>query len=190
MRMTPRPPAPPGSAEPPPHADPALRLIAAFKFAKALTLVAVAAAALGLLGGRAREAATSFVVRALARVGEGSEFRAVHALVGPWLARALDAAAHWLDAATPGRLAVTASIALGYAALLGVEGFGLWTARPWAEWVSVLVTASLIPFELYEVAHRITVVRVVVLVLNVLVVWYLVARIRRDRDRRGGAPAA
>jgi uncharacterized membrane protein (DUF2068 family) len=44
----------------------------------------------------------------------------------------------------------------------------------------------LIPFEIYEIAHHVTVVRIATFLVNVAVVVYLVARLRRPHQ----APAA
>ena len=82
------------------------------------------------------------------------------------------------------------SIALAssaYAALLLTEGVGLWLERRWAEYLTVAVTASLLPFEGYALSQRVTAVRVVTLIVNVLIVAYLVRELRA-RARRDAAP--
>ena len=60
-----------------------------------------------------------------------------------------------------------------YALLNLLEAYGLHRRLRWAEWLTVLATGLLIPFELYEVWHRFTPARVGVLVLNVTIVIYL-----------------
>jgi uncharacterized membrane protein (DUF2068 family) len=60
-----------------------------------------------------------------------------------------------------------------YAILNFAEAYGLHRRLRWAEWLTVIATSLLIPFELYEVWHRFTPIRVGVLVLNVAIVWYL-----------------
>ncbi len=60
-----------------------------------------------------------------------------------------------------------------YAVLNLAEAYGLHRRLRWAEWLTVLATGLLIPFELYEVWHRFTPVRVGVLALNVAIVIYL-----------------
>ena len=77
-----------------------------------------------------------------------------------------------------------AAFLFGYAALAVAEGLGLILRKTWAEWLTVITTSALIPYEIYHLAHRANWVRAVVLVLNILVVWYLVWRIRRDQKRR------
>ena len=65
-----------------------------------------------------------------------------------------------------------------YAALFAVEGIGLWMRKRWAETVTVITTSLFIPLEVYEIFHHFTITRVVVTVVNLLIVWYLVLRLR------------
>lgn len=44
-----------------------------------------------------------------------------------------------------------------------------------------MVTSSLVPLEIYEIARHATAIRVGVLVLNLVIVGYLVVRVRRER---------
>jgi uncharacterized membrane protein (DUF2068 family) len=67
-------------------------------------------------------------------------------------------------------LAVTA---FGYAALLGAEGLALYWRKPWARWFTIIVTASLLPVEAYEIVRSVSLVRVLVLLANLAVVGYL-----------------
>jgi len=60
-----------------------------------------------------------------------------------------------------------------YAVLNLVEAYGLHRRLRWAEWLTVVATGLLIPFEVYEVVHRLSPVRVGALVLNVAIVIYL-----------------
>ena len=53
-----------------------------------------------------------------------------------------------------------------YSALEMAEGVGLLLLRPWAEYLTVLATALLLPLEIYELAHKVTALRVAVLVVN------------------------
>jgi uncharacterized membrane protein (DUF2068 family) len=65
-----------------------------------------------------------------------------------------------------------------YATLLLIEGVGLLWRRRWAEYFTVVVTGSFIPFELDELARRFTATRVVIIGVNVAVVWYLIHHLR------------
>ena len=57
--------------------------------------------------------------------------------------------------------------------MFSVEGIGLWLQRRWAEWLTVVITASLIPLELWELIHKPTVGASLVLIANCLIVGYL-----------------
>jgi uncharacterized membrane protein (DUF2068 family) len=68
--------------------------------------------------------------------------------------------------------------AFAYAVLEGTEGVGLALRRRWAEYLTVFATGALIPFEVYEVIHKVTLFRVGALLLNLAVVGYLAYRKR------------
>ncbi len=68
--------------------------------------------------------------------------------------------------------------AIAYALLEGTEGVGLAMRRRWAEYLTVIATSILIPYEVYEVINHATLFRVGALLLNVAVVGYLAYRKR------------
>src|ERR1700682_252832 len=68
-----------------------------------------------------------------------------------------------------------------YAALLLTEGVGLALAKAWGGCFQVIVTSSLVPVELYELAKQVTFAKVVVLLINIAVVVYLVIVVRRKK---------
>jgi uncharacterized membrane protein (DUF2068 family) len=78
-----------------------------------------------------------------------------------------------------------------YAGLFLTEGIGLWLMKRWAEWFTIIITASLVPFELWEIFRHPGVGKILVLIVNVAVVIYLVYRVRKeDPDRQGEAALA
>ncbi|ODU00974.1 MAG: hypothetical protein ABS79_02465 [Planctomycetes bacterium SCN 63-9] len=83
-----------------------------------------------------------------------------------------------------------------YAILHLIEGFGLVFERDWAGYVVIVITGSLIPFELYEVAREPSMIRAGVLFLNAAILVYLVVELIRERRQReqavdaGTAPPA
>lgn len=81
-------------------------------------------------------------------------------------------------------------VAVFYAALFGTEGVGLWREKRWAEYLTVIATGSLIPFEIYEIFRRPTPIKFATFVVNILVVIYLIYRLRRPRTNRLAAAAA
>ena len=70
-----------------------------------------------------------------------------------------------------------------YAGLFLTEGFGLLLRKHWAEYFTIITTGLFIPLEIYELVRHFTITKLVVTVINVLIVWYLVARVR-SRSKR------
>jgi uncharacterized membrane protein (DUF2068 family) len=144
-----------------------LRLIAAFKFLKAATLIALGIGAFKLIHadtGRVLEhwAAvlsfdpdSRFINHAIQRVTDLSPLRFRELGIGSFI----------------------------YAGLFLTEGIGLWLLKRWAEWFTVIITSSLVPIEIYEIFHRPSAVKVLVLLINIAVVVYLVYHIRHAPHR-------
>jgi uncharacterized membrane protein (DUF2068 family) len=65
-----------------------------------------------------------------------------------------------------------------YAGLFATEGVGLLLRKRWAEYFTIITTSLFIPLEIFELARHFTVTRLVITLINVLIVWYLVARVR------------
>ena len=65
-----------------------------------------------------------------------------------------------------------------YAVLFLAEGTGLWLEKRWGEWLTVIITGSLVPVEIYEIYRHPSAVKVAVLAINVAIVGYLIYRIR------------
>ncbi len=68
-----------------------------------------------------------------------------------------------------------------YAGLLLTEGFGLLFEKRWAEYFTVIITGSLLPLEVYELVRGVSLAKILLLIVNVAVVWYLIARLRRTQ---------
>ncbi len=71
-------------------------------------------------------------------------------------------------------LRLMAILALVYATVRFIEAFGLWFGRPWAEWFSAVSGGIYIPFEIYEMWHRITLISLSTFVVNLLIVGIMV----------------
>lgn len=61
-----------------------------------------------------------------------------------------------------------------YASLDLVEGVGLYLEQVWAEYLTLAITASFLPWEIFEVFRKLTLPRVGLLVVNALVFFYLI----------------
>ncbi len=77
------------------------------------------------------------------------------------------------------QLARDGAIAVGYGLLEGLEGYGLFRRRSWAEYLTVFSTALLFIPEIDELIRQPTAFKVAALVLNLVIVIYLIFRLGR-----------
>jgi uncharacterized membrane protein (DUF2068 family) len=139
-----------------------IRLIALFKLLKAVLLIAVGMGALHLI----HKDVASVVEHWVRMLGLDPGNRYVD--------RALEKAGNL----TPNRMKQLGVGSFIYAALFLTEGIGLWMVKRWAEWFSVIITSSLVPFEIYEIHRHPSPIKILVLIFNIAVVAYLIYRIR------------
>jgi uncharacterized membrane protein (DUF2068 family) len=85
-------------------------------------------------------------------------------------------------------LHIVGAVAAAYALLEGAEAVGLWLQRRWAEYLTLIATALLLPVEVYELAHKLSPLKIVALVVNLAIVVYLLFA-KRLFGLRGGADA-
>lgn len=71
-----------------------------------------------------------------------------------------------------------------YAGLDLIEGIGLYLEKAWAEYLTLAITGSFLPWEIFEVFRRVTAIRVGLLTLNALVFIYLL-KLVVSRQRHG-----
>ncbi|HUN86038.1 MAG TPA: DUF2127 domain-containing protein [Terracidiphilus sp.] len=76
-------------------------------------------------------------------------------------------------------------VAFSYASLSLAEGIGLYLEKAWGEFLTLFITGSFLPWEIFEVFRRLTWVRVTLLIVNTLVFIYLlkVVAIRRRQPK-------
>ncbi len=74
---------------------------------------------------------------------------------------------------------VFGAVAIAYGALEGAESYGLFRRRRWAEWLTVVATSLLFIPEIWELTKSATALKVGAVIVNVLVVAYLLWRLRR-----------
>jgi uncharacterized membrane protein (DUF2068 family) len=86
---------------------------------------------------------------------------------------------------SPHRLIQLGLLVTAYAALEATEMVGLWLAKRWAEYLTLLATTLLIPFEVYELTLKVSAFKVITLVINVAIVIYLLLA-KRLFGLRGG----
>jgi hypothetical protein len=142
-----------------------LRLIAVYKIAKVLLLLG---ASYGVF--RLRDASIlSRVYQWASTLPSGLEHDVVKQGLG------------WFSGLSSRRIDQLGLGTLFYATIFAVEGVGLWMRRRWAEWLTILITASLIPLEIWELLHRPTWGKATLLIANTAIVWYLIIQLRAGR---------
>ena len=145
-----------------------LRVIAIFKFLKAAALIALSVGVFRMLH-QDLGLRLEHWVRAM-RLDPGNRY------IEHVLLRVSDL--------SPAQIKNLGLVGLLYGGLFLVEGTGLWLQRRWGEWVTVVLTGMLVPVEVYEIYRHPSVVKIVLLIINVAVVGYLIDRIRREDDSR------
>ena len=139
-----------------------LRTIALYKLVKVLLLLAVAYGEL-----RLRDASIAAKLLSWAQARPyGLEHRVVTQLL------------EWFSGLSVSRANGLRIVTLAYAAVFAVEGVGLWMQKRWAEWLTTIITASLIPLEAWEIYLRPTIGKVLILLANAAIVAYLVWHVR------------
>jgi uncharacterized membrane protein (DUF2068 family) len=146
------------------HGPRTLALIAAFKFAKSLLLVVLAIALFRLRHPEAIEAFAHWLGTLQIATGHESVGHAIR----------------WILGIDPHTVALFAAIAIVYAILYAIEGYGLWENRNWAKYLTVISTCLFIPVELWEIFRHYTPMKVLALVVNILIVAYLVWLLRQE----------
>jgi uncharacterized membrane protein (DUF2068 family) len=146
-----------------------LILIAAFKLGQALLFAAIGVGALRLLH--------KSVGDELARLADHLRFNPESRFVNFILEKSM-----LIDDRLLKRIGAVVFI---YAGLDLLEGIGLYLEKAWAEYLTLAITASFLPWEFYEVFRRVTPIRVSLLVVNLLVFVYLLKLvIERGKLRR------
>lgn len=147
---------------------PVLRLIALYKLLKVLLLLALAY-------GEVRLHDASMMSKLLVWASEhpsGLE----HDLVTRLL--------EWFSGLSTNRIHALRAVTLSYAAVFAIEGIGLWMQKRWAEWLTTIITGSLVPLEIWELFLRPNAGKAAVLVANVAIVAYLAWQIHSKREPR------
>lgn len=142
-------------------------LIALFKLTKGILLLIVGIGALRLLHRNVADTVGHWVD--ILRVDPDNRY--IHRLLSHVLA------------VTPGQLKAASVGTFIYAGLLLTEGTGLLLRKRWAEYFTIITTAGLIPLEIYELIHKMTAAKIVILLVNVAIVAYLIAHVRQPRRR-------
>jgi uncharacterized membrane protein (DUF2068 family) len=143
-----------------------LRIIAVFKFTQAALVLVIGLGALELLrpgiAARAQHWVDALAVSA--------DRRAVQRLL-----------VSLISGLSSRRLEVFGIGAFLFATLFTIEGVGLWLARRWAEYLTVVASLLFVPVEVFEVTRRMSSSHLAALTVNLAVAAYLILRLRRSR---------
>ncbi|MBA3657649.1 MAG: DUF2127 domain-containing protein [Gemmatimonadaceae bacterium] len=150
-----------------------LEVIAALKLVQAAGLFFMGFGALGLLKAGRADALEQWLEQL--SLSEGHRIAA--SLAGDGL--------HLLQGATPRKIMVAAMGFFIYGGIFIVEAVGLWRLKRWAEYLTIFVTSSLLPFEIFAVWREVTVVRVGAVILNTVVVAYLAWQLYATKGKHG-----
>jgi uncharacterized membrane protein (DUF2068 family) len=145
--------------------DRGLLLIGLFKLAKAIFFFGVGVGAIHLL----HKDLEDEVMRLALKLRFDPESRFVSLLLDK------------VDLIDAHRLRQISVATFGYSALALTEGIGLLLEKVWAEYLTLILTVSFLPWELYELARRPDWFRLSLLLINLAVLGYLIWLLRRKK---------
>ena len=148
------------------HHDGGLLMIGLFKLGKALLFFGIGIGAIHLL----HKDLGDEVVRIATMLKFDPESRLVSVL--------LDKA----DLIDTHRLRQIGFATFAYSALALTEGIGLLLEKPWAEYLTLILTISFLPWELYELARRPDWFHLGLLLINLAVLGYLIWLLQRKKQ--------
>jgi uncharacterized membrane protein (DUF2068 family) len=145
--------------------DGLVRIIGVFKLVKALMLFAVAVGVLTILDQHTREQLT----RLIEHFNPDPKNRVIGYL-----------SEHVFNL-SPKKLIVVTLATCSYGVLFVIEGIGLLMCKRWAEYLTVIITLSFIPLEIYELTRKVSPLKIGTLVLNLAIVIYLIVRLKQKK---------
>ena len=95
----------------------------------------------------------------------------------------------WFSGLSESKIHALRFVTLTYAVVFAVEGVGLWMRKRWAEWLTCIITASLIPLEVWEFLARPNIGKAAVVIANLAIVAYLIWHVR-SKGRAAVGPGA
>jgi uncharacterized membrane protein (DUF2068 family) len=64
-------------------------------------------------------------------------------------------------------------VACIYSGLRFAEGYGLWRAKAWAEWIALVSGAIYLPFEIYKLSHPVKALHLLIFLVNLAIVVFM-----------------
>jgi uncharacterized membrane protein (DUF2068 family) len=84
------------------------------------------------------------------------------------------------------KLGALSGLTFAYSALFLTEGTGLFFEKRWAEFLTIIATASFMPLEFYELFKNPSLVKALLLALNAGIVVFLIVSLRRAHRKCAG----
>ncbi len=72
-------------------------------------------------------------------------------------------------------------LSMFYSLLFYIEGIGLWRRKRWGEWITVIVTGSFVPIEIYEVVKKPGPIKITFFSVNLAILIFLIVLLRKGR---------
>jgi uncharacterized membrane protein (DUF2068 family) len=146
-----------------------VRLIGAFKLASALMLGAAGFGIFRMLNQDMGEVVGRFILR----LHLDPENRLVHGVISR------------LGNIDRSHLVAVGTGSFLYALLEAAEGIGLLLRRRWASYLTIIATMLLLIPEVYEIAHKVDAVRIIVLLVNLAFLVYLIWKLKQEHQGQG-----
>jgi uncharacterized membrane protein (DUF2068 family) len=144
-----------------------LRTVALFEAAKGVLVLVVGCGALTLLHSDLEASAEQIVQ--WSHLNPASEYPRIFVVA---MSRLTDSHLWWLATGT----------AL-YSTIRFAEAFGLWRDRLWASWLGALSGGIYLPVEIYQIAHKLTLLRILIFLINATIVAVLGVNVWFERRR-------
>lgn len=151
--------------------DPGLLAIGLFKLAKAIFFFALGIGAIHLL----HKDLGDEILRLAKELKFDPESRIVTLILDK------------VDLIDDHRLKLISFGTFAYSALALTEGIGLMLEKVWAEYLTLTLTVSFLPWELYELSRHPNWFRLSLLLINLAVLWYLVWLLKQKKNETGKA---
>jgi uncharacterized membrane protein (DUF2068 family) len=87
-----------------------------------------------------------------------------------------------LDLLEDKKIGQLSAITMAYGLLFLIEGTGLFFEKRWAEYLTIIATASFIPVEVYELIKDFAGLKLFILILNTAIVVFLIVIVRTRRE--------
>ncbi|MGO9125117.1 MAG: DUF2127 domain-containing protein [Terriglobales bacterium] len=146
----------------------ALRAIASFELTKGLVVLFAAMAVLFMVGRDPWDIADGML--RLLHISPDHHFAQIFL--------------NWADTLTDAKLWTVAAVASMYAILRFVEAYGLWYAKTWGEWIALISGSLYLPFEIYKLIDRQSLLHISVFVINVVIVLYMAYLLKTGKGRQ------